>query len=109
MKIPFIGPPHSVNIGRDLIDWVKHTRHLAVIIDERLSWLKHLIDARNCFVNKRKPVSTFSSDVLIGRIGTKKAISRTANVMVPYETPIIVEQDAVNFDVISQHGNGKAQ
>ena len=46
MRKPHIGPLNSVSIGKDRIEWVKHTRFLGVTIDDRLSWSHHLTDAK---------------------------------------------------------------
>ena len=54
MRKPHIGPPNSVTIGEDRIEWVKHSRLLGVTIDERLSWSLHLTDVKKNFVNKLK-------------------------------------------------------
>ena len=48
-KKQFIGPLNSVHIGQDRIEWVKRTRLMGVIIDDRLSWSRHLKVVRKSF------------------------------------------------------------
>ena len=52
MRKLHIGPLNAVTIGKDRIEWVKHSRLLGVTIDQRLSWSLHLTDVKKNFVNK---------------------------------------------------------
>ncbi|KAL9982533.1 hypothetical protein ACROYT_G004584 [Oculina patagonica] len=48
----FIGPLKPLRLGHQNIDWVVHSRLLGVIIDNKLTWSRHILEVKKAFVLK---------------------------------------------------------
>ena len=51
-KRGFMGPLKELRIGNGLVKWVASTRLLGVTLDNRLNWVKQLIDLRKTYAGK---------------------------------------------------------
>ena len=46
------GPVGPIHIGTDAIVWVNKSRSLGITVDDKLSWMPHMLDLKKSFANK---------------------------------------------------------
>ena len=47
-----MGPVAPIYIGTDAIEWVKKSRLLGITVDDKLSWVPHMLDLKKTFAKK---------------------------------------------------------
>ena len=47
-----MGPVAPIHIGIDAIEWVNKSRLLSITVDDKLSWVPHMLDLKKTFAKK---------------------------------------------------------
>ena len=47
-----MGPVAPIHIGTDAIAWVNKSRLLGTTVDDKLSWVPHMLDVKKSFAKK---------------------------------------------------------
>ena len=51
-KTSATGPVAPIHIGTDAIEWVNKSRFLGITVDNKLSWVSHMLDLKRIFAKK---------------------------------------------------------
>ena len=67
-KTRAMGPVTSIHIGTDAIEWVNKSRLLGITIDDKLSWVPHMLDLKKTVQRSCNVMSRSSYHVIQQRL-----------------------------------------